>query len=203
MPTVKELLVDIDERMPNRFSDETKIRWMNAFQKQVFRKLNIPGVYSFSTKKDIGIYKLHESCSIDLIEEVIYDDTLRLPFKSLQQNATGNFYYTVAGQLGIYPRPEKDDVVVTVFYKVRPKMLTVENMESEVPEITEDYHELLVLHVLITIAKAREDAELANAYTYDLQELILNLQMDLIEREPEYTNTRDVIKPQFVEEDEW
>ncbi|MCK9444975.1 MAG: hypothetical protein M0Q14_10675 [Tissierellaceae bacterium] len=202
MPTVKELIKDIDERMPNRFSDGTKIRWMNTFQKQIFRKLNIPGVYSFNTIADIGVYKLPDSCSMDLIEEVIYEE-IRLPFKSLQQDATGTFYYTIAGQMGIYPRPEKDDELVTVFYRIRPKILTEDEMEHEIPEITEDYHELLILHVLITIAKAREDADLANAYTYDLEELILNLQMDLIEREPEYVHTRDTLGARYAEEDEW
>lgn len=203
MATVAQLITDIDERMPNRFSDATKIRWMNNFQKQIFRRLNLPGIFSFNTRKDVGAYQLPESCSIDLIQNVIYDGT-SLEYKSLEQEVTGSFYYSVAGQIGIYPRPSEDNITVTVFYNRRPEELTEADKDTQVPEITEDYHELLVLHVLITIAKAREDAQLANAYTYDLNEMILNLRMDLIEREPEYTHTRDVIRGQtVVEEADW
>lgn len=193
MPTTAELLQDINERMPNRFSEATKVRWLNTFQKQVFRKLNLPGIFNFDTINGVGAYPLPQSCSMDLIEEVVYDG-VHLEYRSLQQEAIGTFYYNVAGSMGIYPRPTENGKSVTIFYKRRPIDLTVEDKDTQKPEIDEDYHEVLVLNVLITMAKANEDPELANAYTYDLNELMLNMQMDLIERAPEYTHTRDVMK---------
>lgn len=203
MPTVAEIIQDVDERMPNRFSVETKIRWINSFQRRIFRKLDIPAVYSFKTQANVAIYPLPESCDIDLIEEVVYDD-VHIPYKSLQEEAVGTFYYSVAGQIGIYPTPTEANKLVTIFYKKRPKKLSVDNIDEEIPELHEDYHELIKLYLFITIAKSREDAELANAYTYDFNELLMDLQMDLIEKEPEYPGTQDVMKgTSSTEEVEW
>lgn len=73
---------------------------------------------------------------------------------------------------------------------------------TAIPDLEEDYHELIKLHLFITMAKANEDPQLANAYTYDYDELFTQLKMDLIDREPGYTHTRDVFDSYGTDDEE-
>ena len=70
--------------------------------KNKYLESNVEGIYNFKTIKGVSAYALPDSCSMDLIDEVVYDGT-HLPYKSLQQEAIGTFYYNLTGSIGIYP----------------------------------------------------------------------------------------------------
>lgn len=201
MPTLKEIISDVDVRMPNRFTDKDKVNWINSFQRTLFRKLDLPGIYRTQTVIGQALYELPPSCGTDLIDSVVLDGST-LEYRSMDDVIISAFYYTVEKQIGIYPEPVETGLPITIFYKKRPVILTTGDMEA-IPDLDEDYHELIKLHLFVTMAKANEDPELANAYTYDYQELYTELRMDLIDKEPRYTHTKDVFDTTAYTEEEW
>jgi hypothetical protein len=200
MPTIQEIIDDVDARMPNRFTDSNKVNWINSFQKKIFRQLKLPGIYRTETIAEQALYELPPSCGVDLIDDVVLEDN-SLTYKHMDSEASGTFYYIVDDMIGIYPEPEENGESITVFYKKRPVELSTDDMTA-IPDLEEDYHELIKLHLFITMAKANEDPQLANAYTYDYDELFTQLKMDLIDREPGYTHTRDVFDSYGTDDEE-
>ena len=70
MPTLNEILIDIDDRYSNSFTDEQKIRWLNTTQREVFKDLAIDDIYEISTIKDEAIYEIPEEIEFELIKSL-------------------------------------------------------------------------------------------------------------------------------------
>lgn len=175
MPTVQELLNDIDVLLPNTFTTAQKLVWMNEAQRLLFKYMNSMEVYEFTTVADQATYNMASDCTIDLIDSVqlctdseITVDSIFYQYRFVPLNAefTGNNYYEVPGGLiGLYPVPEETGYNVKIFYNKRPVLLSASDL-TVTPNLNEDYQPALKSYTLSKIAKAgnNPDVELANNY---------------------------------------
>ncbi len=68
--TVKQVLDDIQVRLPHEYSDESLFLWINETMKKIYKDLAIQDRYSFLTRANKELYVLPENCSIDMIDYV-------------------------------------------------------------------------------------------------------------------------------------
>lgn len=200
MPTVSEIIRNVDELVSNDVPEATKIRWINQAQWDIFRELSQQTVDVVETTAGISYYNLPDGCIFELIDSVVLVEThpdgekvtTRLPYRQSYETASGLFYYRLGKMMGLYPTPTKDGLEITITFKKRPTKLTVDDLDKE-PELMEDFHDMLELSCIIKIYKAREDVEMANNYQMEYNGRMLELQEDMILREPEYARTEDVM----------
>ena len=68
--TVKQILDDIQVRLPHEYNKQTLFLWINETMKKIYRDLAIQEQYSFTTRAGQELYVLPENCSIDMINYV-------------------------------------------------------------------------------------------------------------------------------------
>ena len=68
--TAKQLLDDIQVRLPHEYNQETLFLWINESMKKIYRDLAIQSQYSFITRAGEELYSLPDDCSIDMISYV-------------------------------------------------------------------------------------------------------------------------------------
>ena len=68
--TVKQILDDIQVRLPHEYDNERLFVWINETMKKIYKDLAIQEQYSFITSKNQELYSLPEDCSIDMIDSV-------------------------------------------------------------------------------------------------------------------------------------
>lgn len=167
---LQEILDDIDTEVPNAFTNTQKVRWINDTQKRIYRRFNLPDkVDKFPTTIGIQFYPLPVNCPQDRINSVAVDN-VTYDYKGGEEEATAQFYTFVSGQIMLYPTPDKV-VDVLIYHSPRPKDMSETNL-TDIPEVPEDYHRLLVLGCAIECAKRIHDVAMANNLTSDFNELL-------------------------------
>lgn len=200
MSTLREILQNVDELVPNDISVASKIRWINQAQWDIFRELSQQTIDTVETMAGISYYNLPEGCIFELIDSVTMVETaedgtkipVKLPYKHMYEQASGRFYYRYGSMVGIYPTPQEDGIEITFVFKKRPNKLTEGDLDNE-PELMADFHDMLEIACIIKIYKAREDVEMANNYQMEYNGRLLELKEDMILQEPEYAKTQDVL----------
>lgn len=201
MPTVTELISDIDERVPNLTSLSRKIDWMNKVQNQLHRLVPNQSTLEIVSVANVSHYNLSEGCNLKNILSVVVGNK-HYPYKRYYSSGMGAYCYAAPdNKLGIFPTPEQTDIPITIIYNKPPTPLSDQDL-SYIPDLLEDYHELLVYGVIIRIAKVNEDVDLANAYTADFEELLMEMRLQSLDEYPAYPSTEDVMKRK-VPQEEW
>lgn len=142
-------------------TDDQLVQRINQVQRKVFRELPLPDkIHRVKTTPDIPFYDLPSDCSEDRIKSVLVDNQ-RHDLVSNQETAPGHPWCTVAmNKLYVYPNPN-NIVDLAVYYKPRYHDLNFENA-NDVPDLPEDYHELLVFGCAQWVASTQRDVDMVN-----------------------------------------
>lgn len=202
--TVKQVLDDIQVRLPHEYSQNTLFLWINETMKKIYKDLAIQSQYSFITSAGQELYSLPEDCSIDMISYVTRSNKARNQdnpydwggFKQLksylpEENMIEEGYYDGReGLIGIYPCP-KDVRKIDVYYWKKPRMVT---SETDYIELNDNYIDLVKYNVMsiISMSGHNPDIELANEYILLYNNLVQQANEAKNEQEQKYPLIRNV-----------
>lgn len=204
--TVKQVLDDIQVRLPHEYNNNTLFQWINETMKKIYKDMAIQEQYSFTTREGQELYTVPEDCSIDMIASVTMSNKARsednlydwgtftelksyLPDENMKQLG---YYDGREGLLGIYPTP-KDVRKINIFYWKKPKMITE---LSDYIELNDNYIDLVKYNVMSVIAMSghNPDIELANEYILLYNNLVQQANEAKGEQEQRYPIMRDITK---------
>ena len=204
--TVKQVLDDIQIRLPHTYTQNSLFLWINETMKKIYKDLAIQDYYSFTTSAYKELYVLPEDCSIDMINSVTISNKARDgsnpydwgDFKELKsyvpnEKMTDPGYYDGReGLIGIYPVP-KDVRKVDIFYRKKPKMIT---SEDDYIELDDNYIDLVKYNIMSIIAMSghNPDVELANEYILLYNNLVQRANENKNEQQQRYPVLRNFYK---------
>lgn len=206
--TVKQLLDDIQTRLPNTYDDDRLMLWINETMKKIYKDLAIQEYYSFETSKGQKLYSLPSDCSIDMIKNVVmstnsknsnnsnWGNFEKLRFYDLKESMSSKGYYDgTEGTIGIFPMPI-DSRKINIYYHKKPKMVT--SLDDNI-EIDDNYVDLVKYNVLSIIAMSghNPDTELANEYILLYNNLVQKANENKNENQQKYTTIRDEYQSRF------
>ena len=202
--TVRQVLDDIQIRLPHEYSNETLFRWLNETMKKIYKDLALQERYSFTTNAGQEMYVLPEDCSIDMIDHVTKSQMARTQenpynwgeFEELRSYLPNEPMYEDGyfdgreGIIGLFPKPA-DVRKIYIYYKKKPKMVT--NLDDYI-EIDDDYVDLVKFNVMSIIAMSghNPDIELANEYILLYNNLVLKANESKNEQQQRYPIIRDL-----------
>lgn len=171
MPTVQQILDKVD-LYRNPYSASDKVDWMDTVQKQIFQDVPHEALpYSFTTLSGYSFYALPSDCDPmgpkTLTIETGVGSGRYKTLRFISNNSTERLgdkdeFYSIQGNENIFLNPEPDDTTagrkVYLVYNKRPATLSSANT-SAIPDLEEDFHELLELGVKIRIARERGEEE--------------------------------------------
>jgi hypothetical protein len=166
---LKEILSDVNLLVPNSINDQSKVRWLNQVQRQMYRDYAFPITSQhFETEPGRSLYLLPDNCDRDRIINVVVGDR-EYTYKSVDQDAGSYCYTIIEDQLWLYPTPSTwTDAYLN--FKPRPRDLRVD-MQDAKPDFPEDFHELLVLGVALRVARASQNPQLTRELQGDFDAL--------------------------------
>lgn len=204
--TVKQVLDDIQIRLPHTYTQNSLFLWINETMKKIYKDLAIQDYYSFTTSAYQELYTLPEDCSIDMINSMTISDKARDAnnpydwggFKELksyvpnEKMSDPGYYDGRDGLVGIYPVPQ-DVRKVDVFYMKKPKMIT---SEDDYIELDDNYIDLVKYNVMSIIAMSghNPDIELANEYILLYNNLVQRANENKNEQQQRYPVIRNFYK---------
>lgn len=154
-----EILLDANLLVPNSINDETKVRWLNQDQRQLYRDFGFPDISEpFTAEIDVQLYILPENCSRERITSVIVNGE-EYAYVTLEDDLNGNSWTIIEEKLWIHPAPKQDSPAY-LNYRPRPSDMRVD-MQEEEPDFPSDFHEILVLGIGIRLARAQADTNKA------------------------------------------
>ena len=202
--TVKQVLDDIQTRLPHTYTENNLFLWINETMKKIYKDLAIQEQYSFITRENQELYVLPENCSIDMINSVTISEKARNEdnpynwgnFKELKsylpnEKMTNLGYYDGReGTMGIYPTP-KDVRKVTIYYMKKPQMV---NSIDDYIELDDNYIDLVKYNVMAIIAMSghNPDVELANEYILLYNNLALKANENKNKQQQRYPVIRQI-----------
>lgn len=204
--TVRQVLDDIQVRLPHSYTHESLFLWINETMKKIYKDLAIQEQYSFTTRKGQELYVLPENCSIDMINSVTMSTEARNEnnpynwgsFKELKSylpnenmNEAG-YYDGREGTIGIYPIPQ-DVRKIDIYYMKKPQMVT--NLDDYI-QIDDNYVDLVKYNVMSIIAMSghNPDIELANEYILLYNNLVQKANENKNEQQQRYPVIRKIHK---------
>ncbi len=204
--TVRQVLEDIQIRLPHTYNEDSLFLWINETMKKIYKDLAIQEQISFITQKDEDLYPLPEDCSIDLINSVTistkaatkaYQDDWG-DFKELksylpdEEMKSLGYFDGREGLIGIYPTPE-DARKVNIYYMKKPKMIT--KLDDYI-EIDDNYIDLVKYNVMSIIAMSghNPDIELANEYILLYNNLVQKANENKNEQQQKYPIIRNLYR---------
>lgn len=202
--TVKQILNDIQIRLPHEYSKESLILWINETMKKIYKDIALQDCYSFITSAGQNIYSLPENCSIDMVTSVTmssnsrtaqnpYDwgifEEIRSYIPDEKMNVSG-YYDATEGTIGLYPVPQ-DVRKVFIYYLKKPKMIT---HEDDYIELDDNFVDLIKYNVMSIIAMSghNPDIELANEYILLYNNLVQKANESKNEQQQRYPIIRNV-----------
>lgn len=204
--TAKQVLDDIQTRLPHEYSQESLFLWLNETMKKIYRDLAIQSQYSFTTRAGEELYSLPEDCSIDMISHVTRSEKARSGdnpydwgnFKELRSYLPNEkmieegYFDGREGLIGLYPCP-KDVRKIDIYYWKKPDMIT---KETDYIELNDNYIDLVKYNVMSIIAMSghNPDVELANEYILLYNNLVQQVNEAKNEQQQRYPIIRDLGK---------
>lgn len=188
---LQEILDEIAEKYPHGLSNDSVIRKINNVQNELFRTTFRQGTMSiYNLQEGVFAYTLPfpKSNLTDVVvngQEYLYQDS--------KKSSNIPFYYFIGKTgLGIYPTPDKDvEEGLALFYYVYPDQLTETNLTA-VPDLDNDFHQLLVYGALVQIAENFADVAMVNNFASRYNGLIKEFQR-VDDEAPDYPVIEDVM----------
>lgn len=177
--TIGEIIAEADERYPNGFSQDSKLRKINARERELFRtKFRMKTMTMYDILADLAVYPLDFAIGkvLNVVvngEEYDYED-------NDDDTAVPPYYYTYESAIVLFPTPTTDNengLIIHHWYE--PDTYT---SESEIPSLDPDFHMLHVWGLLADMASINREFDVSNAYIRQYNDLIE--QFDRAEPEP-------------------
>lgn len=167
--TLEEILLDVDTRVPNTVSRDTKIRWINQLQRRLYRIFRYPPTtYQFQTVPQQTDYPL----PFDVVEDQIIDvllDGKALPRFAPGRRIPGQYAWTLyAGNLRIEPAPLSESTVELIYIPRYQDLVA----DTDEPGFPEDFHEMLVVGCASRVANAVGDRNLADSLSQEFTQMV-------------------------------
>jgi hypothetical protein len=206
MPTVQQILENVNSYR-NSYSTAQKVGWMDTVQKQIFQDVpHEAPPYTFVTTEDFAFYPLPADCDPLGLKQLMIETKAgsgkyeALSYVSIESNdrfSDSDEFYTIQGNENLYlnplPTAETAGRAVYLVYNKRPEALSTANL-SAIPDLEEDFHELLELGVKVRIARERGEVLDKNNFQADFNTLYLQYTKRYKNNFPEYPKTKDVTK---------
>ncbi len=203
--TVRQILDDIQIRLPHSYAESSLFLWINETMKQIYKDLAIQSQYSFTTRNGQEQYVLPEDCSIDMINSVTISEKARNQnnpydwgnFKEIisylpnDKMDSPGYYDGREGTIGIFPTPT-DTRKVDIYYMKKPQMVT---SKDDYIELDDNYIDLVKYNLMTIIALSghNPDIELANEYTLLYNNLVQKANENKDEQQQRYPTIRTVV----------
>ena len=186
MPTVVQILADIDVRLPNSFTEAQKLAFCNDIQRKLYPYIDYEQTYDFVASSSME-YSLSTNIRIDKIKAVyIADSTLATSTTVWQEHeyvGAGNTlegyqYYvpniehyntTAVNTIGLYPNSTEERYGRIYYNSLLPALTT-----TTTPSFNEEWHDIIKFGVMEIIAKSgnNPDIELANNYHREYRDML-------------------------------
>ncbi len=201
MPTVQEIIDDIDVRTPNGFTHAEKVNWINDVIKKVYRHAGIKGIYDFTLETTTVLNSVSTNIKMQKIERVLVSDSTAIAdidadtvwqtykFSAPENELTGYKYYkpnreecpsTDLDKIGFYPASTEGYVARIYYDKVPDKIGTDTTDSTTIPELKEDYHDIIKYGTMEIIATAgiNPDVSLRNNYHMEYLEELHRIKLE-------------------------
>lgn len=201
MPNISQILVYVDRKYHNQETVANKVSDLNDIHKEIFVKIarlkNEYEIYETQTIANQLTYSLPTNCTIDNIVTVKVSQTTTITastkwdnyeYAGLNEDATTGNYYGDAGNQKIALLKDGRPIVtaglsVRIFYYKRPNTLSATNL-STIPELDEDYHNLLKYGLIQELASQGHDSdtEIADYWQAKFDEFMKQVEENLSDR---------------------
>ena len=207
--TLTEFLADVNNRVPNPYTDANKVIWLNEAISEVYREIAVQDVDEKLTTEDVAIYTLTEGVIFDSIISMTISASAEEVGKTVAQISLTPILpneslrdYTwmkiMEDTFAIYPAPGESGQVIRTTYQVQPIEYTA-STEDLAKDLTvylrKDYLQAIKYHVLYIICESMEEITKANNFQVRYNAQLLRLKADKYRKQGKYPNTRDVMKP--------
>lgn len=142
-------------------TDDQLVLRINQVQRKLYRELILPDkVVRFSSTPSVAYYDLPSDCSEDRIKNILVDGKDYSLVSNEENKPPLQFATVFLNKLYLYPNPT-NVVDVYIYYRPRYADLNSANL-SAVPDLPEDYHELLVFGCCQWVAATQRDVDMVN-----------------------------------------
>jgi hypothetical protein len=183
--TLSEILAKIKRYYPKAatWMDAEIVSILDDEQREIFREMQLKDMYEFTTIANQWSYLLPTNCSIEFLEyvgltkdAVITSNTVfeKYTFAELNEDMAGYKYFdALNGLIGLYPMPDTTGWNIRLIFRKRPVLMNVAILTAS-PELSEDWHRILVYGAIAEIAGSgsNPDTTTANNYTEKYNELM-------------------------------
>lgn len=204
--TVRQVLDDIQIRLPHTYNETSLFLWINETMKKIYKDLAIQSKYSLTTRVGQKQYVLPQDCSVDMIDSVTISEKARdqnnpydwgnfnelVSYLPNNEMTNAGYYDGREGTIGIYPDP-KDVRKVDIYYRKKPQMVT--SLDDYI-ELDDNYVDLVKYNLMSIIALSghNPDIELANEYILLYNNLVQKANENKNEQQQRCPVIRNVVK---------
>lgn len=195
--SLANIIVEIDDAYPaaSTFTQDQKIRWINKEIREVWKEMALDEVLTIPTRKGDSVYELPKDIEFEMMNWVTVDEQPYV-FRDMNQGRMPRTYYRVydgqqneVSYMGIYPVPSIDNLDITIGYWKRPDDLSVADL-ANIPNLRQDYLEVIVCGVVSRMCKYRQDVDLANNWSGEKATWLAKIKQERFENMPNYPVVR-------------
>ena len=201
MPTIQNIMDYANRKYPNTETNANKVIDLNDIHTNLYVKIarlkNKYEIYETQTIAGQLTYTFPENCSLDNIISVRVSRTTEITsatqwdnyeYAGLNDDTTVGKWYGDAGNgvialLDYDRRIQNEGLSIRIFYYKRPNTLSSDDMIA-VPELDEDYHDLLKFGLIQSIAAQGQnpDTEIADYWQKKFDEFLRDVEGSLSEK---------------------
>lgn len=190
MPTIAEIIADINLRLPHStgtYTNAVKVGWMNDLQREVWRWVASTNTTSITASTTAASYTLASNITPDQIKRVqVFDSGTSTggftdyAFADETNRESGNWYME-SGQFILYPAATTS-LLVKITHVDKPidiALSTATTTNYVDSALDAEYHDLYKWRVMKLIAQSGNapDVELANNYQANEDEMMKRIKM--------------------------
>lgn len=179
---LKTIIEEADIRVPNAFAEAQKVDWLNEVNNEFFDIVKIPKVFTYTVPATPpATITAPDDMREKNIRRVVTGSTF---YRSMvYENITTSFNYYVLDEaskaLTLEPMAKANGKVTIIYDQIAKTPFVATTLTAE-PEAPKEYHWLYILGLAVRIAKAMNDASLANNYENDFKNNLAIAQQNFI-----------------------
>lgn len=166
---LQTIIDEADIRVPNAFSTDQKVDWLNEVNFEFFDVVKIPKAHTATIAATDTIVVPTDVREKNIRKLVVGSNFYR---SMIYEDITAAFnYYTLDesnGNLKFVPKPATGATAILVYDKISITPFVAGTLTAS-PEAPLEYHWLYILGLCVRIAKSMNDAGLANNYENDFK----------------------------------
>ncbi|OXM83965.1 hypothetical protein [Paenibacillus rigui] len=152
-------------------TDEQLVLKINQLQRRIYRELQLPDkLYYIKTTPASPFYDLPIDCPEDRISTVLVNNEAYDKSDNQDDVAPSTFWTIMTGSLYLRPNPTTE-LDLLIYYKPRYHDLVASNT-SDISDLPEDYHELLVYGCAQWVASTLRDVDMVNNMQMEYDSLL-------------------------------